>query len=546
MAGKAEEAAKLVADAKKASEADKVDEAISTAKSALAIYRELGEGTGMAAALTCLLTCQLSKGEVSVEEAVNIIREDTLKIKRVGGKKGEAAMNLATAEVYMAVGESDKALKLALDAQAVFAKEGDALKEAEAFYKVIVDAYIGNANEEKALTAANQALSLAQREADKTAEACAWLAAASARSATGAVEDAIEAASKALALFKEVGNKYKETETQRFMAMGYLANGDSQAAMSSAKDALAGAKDIGSGPLAASAAEMIVEANIMSETPQEGLTVAEEELAALEKSGKTAGVASMMSAVIVATTAVKGANAGFETVKKFVESCRASGNKFGEVAMLHRMACMAEYPDVALNTAQAALKLAQKIGDAYEELKIKHTLTELWVAKGKLDKAPTRKQALALLNELSRDLEKKDAEKFEDTNKKLNKYLNALTQTDFEATLYKVISKKPDEYMDFLKEHGLMAEEKEKKEGPVTGHKFRPVPVPNLYMGFRIGGLGYGPRYRVCTPANKILHDTGAMGVVNLQDCSDDWERELGYSPSLLDGCLQTGAAMGH
>jgi len=249
----------------------------------------------------------------------------------------------------------------------------------------------------------------------------------------------------------------------------------------------------------------------------------------------------------VAKTAVSGANAGFETVKGFVEVCRASGNAQGEVTMLHRMACMAEFEDVAMNTAQAALKLAQKIGDAYQEMKIKHTLTDLWVARGKLHKAPTRQQALALLNELTRDLEKRDAEKFQETQKKLNKYMGALTQTDFEATIYKAVGKSPESAMAFLKENGMMAEEKVKQEGPITGHKFRPVPVPNLYFGFRISGLGYGPRYRVCVPAMRILHgDGGAMGVVDLQDCSDDWERELGYSPSLLDGCLQTGAAMGH
>merc|ERR1711870_58070 len=98
-------------------------------------------------------------------------------------------------------------------------------------------------------------------------------------------------------------------------------------------------------------------------------------------------------------------------------------------------------------------------------------------------------------NELTKTLEKRDGEQFEETEKKV------------------------------------------KKEGPITGHKFRSVPPPNLYFGFRIGGLGYGPRYRVNAIPNKILHGNGgAMGVVDLQDCSDDWERELGYSPSLLDG----------
>lgn len=542
-----DQAANLLKEARGLFEADKADEAISKAGEALGIYRGLGDGVDIAAALSCLLKWQLSRGGTTVEDAMKTIKDETMNLQKVGSKKGEAAMSFTTAEVYLAVGDADKALKAALVAQSGFNKEGDALKEAEVISKAVVPAYIGNSNEEKALAAANSALSLAQSTGDKAAQAHAWFAVATARFESGSFSDAMEAGGKMLNGFRDVGDKIKESEAQCFLAQGYLASGDAQGALSAAKDALAVAKDIGSGVQTAAAVEMIVEAQIMSETPQDGLAIAEEELASLQKSGKTAGIAGVMSAVVVAKTAVSGANDGFETVKGFVEACRASGNTQGEVTMLHRMACMAEFEDVAMNTAQAAFKLAQKIGDAYQEMKIKHTLTDLWVARGKLHKAPTRQQALALLNELTRDLEKRDGERFEETQKKLNKYMGALTQTDFEATIYKAIGKNPDSAMTFLKEHGMMAEEKVKQEGPVTGHKFKPVPPPNFYMGFRIGGLGYGPRYRVNVLPNKLLHEAGgAMGVVELQDCSDDWERELGYSPSLLDGSLQVGAAVGH
>eukprot|EP00411_Alexandrium_monilatum_P023308 CAMPEP_0175222314 /NCGR_PEP_ID=MMETSP0093-20121207/20762_1 /TAXON_ID=311494 /ORGANISM="Alexandrium monilatum, Strain CCMP3105" /LENGTH=530 /DNA_ID=CAMNT_0016515901 /DNA_START=57 /DNA_END=1649 /DNA_ORIENTATION=- len=529
----AEEALKLF-------QADKVAEAITAAKDAV---DKASDGVAAGAALSCLLTMQLSQGEISVDDALERIKSETSKLSKIGGKMGEAAMLLATAEVYMSAGDSDRALKAGLEAESMFTKEGNDLKAAEAVYSVVVSAYIDNSNEQKALSYANQALSTAQGLGDKKAEAMSWFAVAEARYAAGSLEDSMEACTKMLLLFKDIDDKYKEASTQCLRAQIYLANEDGQAALSSAKDALSAAKDAGSGPQTAAAVELMVEANILLDAPQDGLKEAEKELAALQ--GKTVGLADMMCAVVLATTAVYGANKGFEAVKKFVEECRSSGNAQGEVKMLHRMATLAEYPDVALNTAQAALKLAEKIGDVYQQSKIKSTLTDLWVARGKLDKAPTRKYALALLNDLSRDLQNRDAEKFMETNKKLNKHWNALTQTDMEATLYRVISKDPDSCMSFLKEHGLVADEKAKKEGPITGHKFRHVPVANFYMGFRIGGLGYGPRYRVCC-SNKALHSQEAMGVVELQDCSDDWERELGYNPSLLDGCLQTGAAMGH
>eukprot|EP00413_Alexandrium_margalefii_P048216 CAMPEP_0204608770 /NCGR_PEP_ID=MMETSP0661-20131031/60512_1 /ASSEMBLY_ACC=CAM_ASM_000606 /TAXON_ID=109239 /ORGANISM="Alexandrium margalefi, Strain AMGDE01CS-322" /LENGTH=530 /DNA_ID=CAMNT_0051620343 /DNA_START=67 /DNA_END=1659 /DNA_ORIENTATION=+ len=527
-------------EAKKLFEADKVADAIKTAKEAV---DKAADGVAAGEALGCLLTMQLSLGEVSLDDALAKIQAETSKLKKVGGKMGEGAMLLATAEVHLSAGDSDKALKNGLAAQAIFAKEGKALKEAEAIYSVIVGAYIDNSNEEKALSSANQALSLAQQESNKKAESLSWFAVAEARYAGGALDDCMEACTKMLSLFKDTGDKFKEASTHCLMSQIYLVNEDAEAALSSAKDALAVAKDVGSAPQTAAAVELMVEALILKDQAGEALSEAQKELEALK--GKTVGVADMMCAVVVATTAAKGANAGFAAVTKFVEECRSAGNQQGEVKMLHRMATLAEYDDVALNTAQAALKLAEKIGDVYQQSKIKSTLTDLWVAKGKLNKAPTRKHALALLNDLARDLADRDADKFLETNKKLNKHWNALTQADMEATLGRVISKDPESAMSFLKEHGVVADEKAKKEGPITGHKFRSVPVANLYMGFRIGGLGYGPRYRVCC-SNKTLHAPEAMGIVELQDCSDDWERELGYSPSLLDGCLQTGAAMGH
>lgn len=533
--------AAMVEEAKKLFEQDKVADAIKKAQQAV---DGAGDSVAAGAALGCLLVMKLSAGQVSVDDAVAKIKDETSKLSKVGGKAGEGAMALATAQVYMAAGDSTKALKAGLEAQAIFAKEGPALKEAETIYDVLVGAYIDNSNEEKALALANSAVSTAQQESDKKAESLAWFAVAEARYAAGSTEDCLEACTKMLTLFKDTGNKFKESATQCLMAQIYLAMEEPQQALSAAKDALSTAKDLGSGPSIAAATELIVEGYIMNEAPQDGLAEAEKQLSAVKSAG-TAGVADLMCAVVLATTAVKGANEGFEAVKKFVEECRSSKNAQGEVKMLHRMATLSEYDDVALNTAQAALKLAEEIGDAYQASKIKSTLTDLYVAKGKLAKAPTRKHALALLNELARDLQNRDGEKFVETNKKLNKHWNALTQTDLEATIFKVMSKDPESCREFLKENGVLAEEGVKKEGPISGHKFRQVPVANLYMGFRIGGLGYGPRYRVCT-SNKALHVSEAMGIVELQDCSDDWERELGYSPSLLDGCLQTGAAMGH
>merc|ERR1712032_1380628 len=118
-----------------------------------------------------------------------------------------------------------------------------------------------------------------------------------------------------------------------------------------------------------------------------------------------------MGAVIKAVAAQEDDDASLAKVKTFVEKCRDMGNERGEAAMLHKLATMAP-EDEALNAAQVALELAQKVGDAREESAIKETLTDLWAAKGKIEKAPNRKDALEILKELGRALEIKNGDKF--------------------------------------------------------------------------------------------------------------------------------------
>merc|ERR1712113_370482 len=99
--------------------------------------------------------------------------------------------------------------------------------------------------------------------------------------------------------------------------------------------------------------------------------------------------------------------------------------------------------------------------------------------------------------------------------------------------------------MQFLKDHGQMIADE--KPNVVTGCTAKPVAHEILYFGFTAGGISYGPRYRVNVPSYKRFNsETVTLSVVQLADCSDQWERELAYNPSLLDGTLQHSAAGGY
>ena len=68
------------------------------------------------------------------------------------------------------------------------------------------------------------------------------------------------------------------------------------------------------------------------------------------------------------------------------------------------------------------------------------------------------------------------------------------------------------------------------------------------YIGFRVGGLGYGPRFR-CRDATYRKQVPGkpetlmALSALQVSDAADDWEAALQFHPGVLDGLLQSGTA---
>lgn len=538
------DAAALLKDAKARLEERKADEAQELSAQALSIYKKSTDQAGSADSLRVLIAARIEAGNLKLDEALKALRDETLKVKKSAkdGRQAEALLQLATAEVHFKRGEYDKALRLGAEAQGFFEREEDQAHTAESSGGVVVSSHLARSDGPKALAVANEALALAQRMHDVRAEARAWAVVSASRFATGSV-DAAEAAQKALALFRELGNKAAEASTLGGLSKGYLSQQAAQDALSAARESLAIATSIADWEQAGTAIQLIVEAQIQAGSPTDALASAEQELSKLDPATGKKAVAGAMEAIVVAHAAAHGADSALQVVKSNIETLREAGNQIGEVRMLHKLTTMSPHPDVALNTAQAALALAQKLGDVREERALKKTLTDLYVAKGRVERAPNRREALNLLADLAKELERKDGDRFEEVNKSLDGFWNALTQSDIESTMQKVISKDPTAYLAFLKVHGANVAGTQQQQ---SGNSIRPVPVGSLYFAFRVSGLGYGPRFRCCQPAYKKMSEPGAMGVVTLQEASDDWEREIAYSASLLDCALQTGAAMGH
>lgn len=489
----------------------------------------------------------MERGEIRPEEALKKVKEEAAKLKRSArdGRRAEAMMQFTQAAVHLAKAEPVKAVQLAADAEIYFQREQDWPALAEVL-EVVSPAHLQRGDGKKAGAAANLILDVAQKMKNSEVEARAWALVSQARfMAKG--EDAAEAARKALDLYRPLRHRAGEAQTLIELAKGQLALQDSLSALATAREALKVAKEAGLVAQVGRAVEAIVEAQLQAGQAEKALEEAEEQL---KSAGSNKGTASTMSAIVVATSALRGADAGLEKVKAFVEQLRSDGNKQGEVQMLHKLATMSPFPDYASNTAQAALKMAQQYGFPAEEKALKSTLTALCVARGKIDKAPNRREALLLLQELSRMLEKKDGEGFDDANQNLAGYWMALTQSDVEAAMQKVVVTNPPVYLEFLREHGANVDGGAPKtaapqdiQGLGLRNQLKTGPKPYLYVNFRVGGISYGPRYRCCElPCGIPAEPGGAVGVLSLQDTSDDWERELQYNPSILDCALQSGA----
>jgi len=542
-----EEAQDLLLEAKKAVKQFKAEDAAAPAEKALEIYRQQADQVGVADALRLLMLAKMERGEIRPEDALKTVKEEAAKVKRSArdGRRAEAMMQFTQAAVHLAKAEPVKAVQVASDAEIYFQREQDWPTLAEVL-EVVAPAHLQRGDGKKAIESANLILDVAQKMKNSEVEAKAWSLVAAGRFLSNS-EDAAEAARKALDIYRSLRHPAGEAQTLIELAKGQLSLQDSLNALATAREALKVSRENGLWLQVGRSVEAIVEAQLQAGHPDAALEEAEEQLTSM---GSNKGTSAMMSAVVVATAALRGADPALEKVKSFVEQLRAEGNKRGEVQMLHKLATMSPFPDYATNTAQAALKMAQQHGFAMEEKALKSTLTALFVAKGKIDKAPFRRDALLLLQELARTLEKKDGEGFDDANQNLNGYWMALTQSDVDAAMQKVITLNPPVYLEFLKEHGANVDGQNKGPTPqdIQGlglqNKLKTGPKTYLYVNFRVGGISYGPRYRCCDLPCGVIDEPGsAIGVVNLQDISDDWERELQYNPSILDCALQNGAA---
>uniref|UniRef100_A0A7S2IEW3 Tetratricopeptide repeat protein 29 n=1 Tax=Alexandrium andersonii TaxID=327968 RepID=A0A7S2IEW3_9DINO len=251
--GKKREAAMLFSVAEGHLNDEVPDEALTSAKDALAIFKGINDSTGMADAqrlvmhatrmkATALKTAgDASEAEKILADAETAMRDELAAFTESGNKRGQAAMLLAVAEALVAAGGTPKkaeALDNLLDAQDLAQEVGDQKLEAVVTYEKAGVLHAKH-NFKAALQAAKDAAALFKAVNDVKNEGLSWYSAGAAEINCGRLEEGLRGKTKALKLWKDIGDKKMQAAASSSFAEWYaLEKDDFSAALSAAKESL--------------------------------------------------------------------------------------------------------------------------------------------------------------------------------------------------------------------------------------------------------------------------------------------------------------------
>lgn len=273
---------------------------------------------------------------------------------------------------------------------------------------------------------------------------------------------------------------------------------------------------------------------------------ASDEIAMIAKSGDKAGEAAaqqLLSEVQAARGDVVGAASSIEAAVALLKD-------LGDKPALAKASCLlsgallaAGKKNLALAPAQESLKLYEELGDREGEGSARRAVNVVFAEKGMLDKAPGRAAAQQALQDLTRAAEDRNAQRWAGAMEELNRN-GAYVQKDIDSAMESALEKDRSSTAAFLEEQGVAV-----KGAGTAQLQISELMKPVQYLQFRVGGLGYGPRFRCGHSFKKQVGDDigtlSALACLQVADEADDWEGELQFHPGVLDSMLQSGMAMG-
>mmetsp|Transcript_112118 Transcript_112118/g.347957 ORF Transcript_112118/g.347957 Transcript_112118/m.347957 type:complete len:542 (-) Transcript_112118:44-1669(-) len=538
----------MAEDAKKCLDNGDVELAIKKALEAMKAVK--GEAT-LADTVKVLVAAHIAADRL--DDAKVAVRDAMSKFKASGNKAGEVSMLLATADLYCAEKEPEKALDMVSEVQALLPATGGQASALEAqMLNMQVAAYLQNSNSKEAMVSAKELRALASKDGDKAGEAAAWNTIASVYAAQeeeevdGATPDsAVEAAEKAMSIYKETGDKKGEASSLVSAARARIRQEKVARGIKDGMEALDIYRDLSQTRGMVSALETLMQAYAVEGNPMAGIRAANKELETVAKSGNLRGQVDLLE-MIAQNHAMLGQPRGAMTAaKQALAICTGLGDNLGQGSMLHTMAemlrAMGDMQEATM-AAEQSLKAFKAAGCKWGEEQALQTISSLFVQRGLPEKAPKRGDVQKALKELQKAIEQRKVEEFKAAEEKLNS-MEAMIGTNEVQDLLMPILTKDASAVEFLEEQGWQF--KTESTGATIVKNY---PHKGFYLQMIMTGMNFGPQfrsvnpYRVGNPGEKGK-DCTCISVSQLPE-TEAWQMELGYRPGILDAGLQCQAQM--
>mmetsp|Transcript_55635 Transcript_55635/g.124142 ORF Transcript_55635/g.124142 Transcript_55635/m.124142 type:complete len:556 (+) Transcript_55635:29-1696(+) len=486
-------------------------------------------------------------------EAEQLLGSELNTCRGSGDHLAEATLLVAQSNVSLASGDASKALRFASEGRLAISRKGSASEKQHRL--LLVRLWVAEANAHltgsaaaKAAQAACEALTLARQSQNEDGECEAlhvmvllYLFCGRTAAKTAVLEAAkgehpfasLESANSVARLFRKMGNKEGEAAALLFgVAEARLAEGNPVEAQGAARRSRDLFRQLRHRRGRLAALEIL--ASSLGLDTLGALEAAEEELRLFAAEADTAGQVSALRILADVYISAKIYGEARSAVRKAANLLKgtASEPEAQNLLLLAEIEDFMGRTDASLEVAQKALTVAKTAKANSLATEARQLVSRLHVKSGRAEEAPNRRSAVEALRELTDALARRDADEFKSTMKRLEE-LSGYTDAEVKAAL--ILEDDPDQegLLQFLKRHGQSGTSSRGAGGSVvmTG-----LSHALLYLSFRMGGLGYGPRFRRCR-AYKVegVEDTHAVAYLRLLSSQEEWGRRLETQPPILD-----------
>lgn len=563
---KVEEAMRLMDEMRYMAEHDP-EQGLAMARQALALCEEAGDVDQAEDAFRLVVSATITGGDV--EQAVEMSWDRLDEAQKAGLPERQAHAHMTLCEVFIVLGDTAQTMEQGEIARSIFAELGNKKWVAKCRSN-IAQAHIQSGDGVAGEKLAKEVLKLYQEINHKEGLATSWHLISSARS-LGGPGDQMEALENALNLYRELGWKRHEGIMLYNLAELRRSGGGSQdtqdlaSAQRTAEEALERWRSLGYLKGEANALHSLGKAMKQRGLEGDALQIVRDRYAELRAADDKRGQMFLAWASVEVVLLCGDANEALALGLQCLAICRTLNDRHEEawlLDMISQVRLKKGETEEALQAAQEALAIFQELGDKGGEAAAKKSLTHVYTARNEPYKAPNRGKALDHLGELTMAVQKRDKRVFHSVLARLQDSQGVDNQ-DFSASLgslledsetYKWFTETTAEFFEVP-----MEDAEDIWRGPKTPlqrakcYDARGSSGGGIYLGFRLGMMGYGPSfrpiqalYRQGRPVDSE-HPDGLYGLAVMKDDTmEEWERSalLLAHAGVLDGALQVTSSL--